>query len=403
MKKLYFFGLLSSFYTIQASSQGCIPVRSTGSSVIERPYSSKKSQSSQWTFSANNRYFKSFRHFSGDVQQKQRLEEHSEVINRSYTLDLNAVRYLNRRWAISMNVPLIANIRSSLYEHGNVARHSTESYGLGDIRLTAYRWVLDPRKYRNGNMQAGLGIKLPTGNYKYEDYFYTGVNGGKVLGPVDQSIQLGDGGTGFTAEINNFYNLKKQLSLYSNLFYLINPRETNGVSTARGRTPTPASISYGSDVMSVPDQYMARLGASLSIKKFVFSGGMRIDGIPAKDVVGGSNGFRRPGYTISAEPGVTYRTKKVSTFLSVPIALERNRIQSVPDKVRSDLTKTYYIGDAAFADYVINLGIAFNLFKSVKTPVKKESQIYKLQYNSPNRDSQCPKSKSNCRGRIIQL
>jgi hypothetical protein len=403
MKKLYFFGLLSSLFTIQAYSQGCVPVRSTGSSVIERPSSSKKALSPQWTFSATNRYFKSFRHFVGDAEQKHRVQEGTEVINKSYTLDLNAVRYLNRRWSVSMNVPLIANYRSSLYEHGNVERHSTQSYGLGDIRLTAYRWMLDPKKSKNGNMQAGLGVKLPTGNYKYDDYFYTGINDSKVLGPVDQSIQLGDGGTAITAELNNFYNFNRRLGIYSNLFYFVNPRETNGVSTARGRTPTPASIAYGSNVMSVPDQYMARLGANVTLKKFVFSAGMRIDGIPAKDLVGGSSGFRRPGYIISAEPGVTFRTKRVSTFLNAPIAFERNRIQSVPDKVRSEITKTYYKGDAAFADYVVNLGISFNIFKAVKTPAKTEPQILRPSYDNFYRNSQCPKSRSNCHSRIMKL
>jgi hypothetical protein len=45
----------------------------------------------------------------------------------------------------------------------------------------------------------------------------------------------------------------------------------------------------------------------------------------------------------------------------VPVALERNRIQSVPDKIRTEKTGTYFKGDAAFADYSINFGVAFAL------------------------------------------
>jgi len=148
---------------------------------------------------------------------------------------------------------------------------------------------------------------------------------------------------------------------------------------------------------------MARLGGNFTVKKFAFSAGMRIDGVPAKDLVGGSSGFRRPGYIISAEPGVTYRTKRISTFLTAPIAFERNRIQSVPDKIRSEITKTYYKGDAAFADYVVNLGVVFNIFKPVKTPARTEPQIIKPYYNKSYRDGQCPKSRSNCQGRILNL
>jgi hypothetical protein len=33
-----------------------------------------------------------------------------------------------------------------------------------------------------------------------------------------------------------------------------------------------------------------------------FSGGIRIEGLPSSDLIGGDRGFRRPGYIISAEP-----------------------------------------------------------------------------------------------------
>jgi len=37
---------------------------------------------------------------------------------------------------------------------------------------------------------------------------------------------------------------------------LLNPREQNGTSTARGDTPSAANIPNGNFVMSVPDQFM---------------------------------------------------------------------------------------------------------------------------------------------------
>lgn len=200
-----------------------------------------------------------------------------------------------------------------------------------------------------------------------------------MLGPVDQSIQLGDGGVGMITELNAFYALSKKVSMYSNFYYLVNPRETNGVSTARGGTPSSAAVSYGSNVMSVPDQYMARAGANISISKFTLGAGVRIEGVPVKDLVGGSNGFRRPGYIVSADPSLSFRTKKLTAFLNVPVALERNRLQSVPDKIRTGITKSYYIGDAAFADYVVNFGVAVNIMKKTK----KSTGNYR-RYNNGN-------------------
>jgi hypothetical protein len=401
MKKIFFFCLLSSLFIVDSFAQGCIPIRSTGSNAFDRQIFDSKNKLSKWTLSATNRYFKSFRHFVGDIEQKQRAAEGTEVINHNYTLDLNLTRIWNKRWSTALNIPVVANTRSSLYEHNGV-RHSTEASGLGDIRLTAYRWLLDPSKFKKINIQAGLGIKFPTGNFKAKDYFYTGP-AAKVLGPVDQSIQLGDGGTGIITELNSFYNASRRWSIYTNLYYLSNPRATNGVSTARGQTSSAASIAYGSNVMSVPDQYMARMGATMTIKRFSVSAGARIDGVPANDLIGSSNGFRRPGYVIAVDPGISYRSRRLTLFLNTPVALERNRIQSVPDKKRTEITGKYYKGDAAFADYVVNLGIALR-FPSISKYKKADSN--KRLYNGiPYRPySGCRKSYGGCqKKRAVQL
>jgi hypothetical protein len=102
---------------------------------------------------------------------------------------------------------------------------------------------------------------------------------------------------------------------------------------------------------SVADQFAARVGASyalLSKAGLSVSFGGRIEGVPAHDVFGKSEGFRRPGYIISVEPGVVYSKGKNTFALTVPIATTRNRIQSVAD------LKYGKHGDAAFADYFIS-------------------------------------------------
>jgi hypothetical protein len=74
------------------------------------------------------------------------------------------------------------------------------------------------------------------------------------------------------------------------------------------------------------------------------------------DLIGGSNAFRRPGYIISGEPGITLKLNKVVLYTFVPVAIVRNRTQSVPDKITTEQTGKYTHGDAAFADYVLNIG-----------------------------------------------
>jgi hypothetical protein len=338
-----------------SNAQGCVAIRSTGGFCAAGGEEHIDSVS-KWQFSANNRYFRSFRHFIGTDEQKQRQALGTEVINHQYTLDMALYRLLNPRWSLMIDVPIEANSRSSLYEHANLGRFSTHSFGIGDIRLAAYAWVLDPVKMPKANVQVGLGLKLPTGSYNYSDYFHL-TDSTKRLGPVDQSIQLGDGGTGITFEVNAFYNISHAVGFYGNFYYLVNPREVNATSTARGGTASASAVKNGSDVMSVPDQMMARVGVNVMAGRWAFSAGVRDECLPVHDLVGGSNGFRRPGYIISAEPGVTYMMKKVSLYAFVPVALVRNRTQSVPDKITTQLTGVTAHGDAAFADYVVNIGM----------------------------------------------
>lgn len=352
---------LAVIFVYNAISQGCVAIRSNGNTcTIAKPGEEKG-----WQFNFNNRYFKSYKHFVGTEEQKHRVEKGTEVINHAFAWDLTLTKTLNKYWSFSVAAPILSNSRSSLYEHGgnsggDSARHKTRSFGLGDLRLTAYRWLFDPAKAHNGNIQAGFGIKLPTGDYRVQDFFYKS-DGSILLGPVDQSIQLGDGGTGFIAEINAYYNISHKAGFYGNFYYLINPREQNGVSTSRGGTTSATSIKYFTSTMSVPDQYMARGGMNYMVNKFTFSGGARIECIPSSDLIGGDKGFRRPGYVLSAEPVIAYQAKKINLYASVPVAVQRNRTQSYSDKLRSADTGTKIQGDAAFADYSINLGFSVRL------------------------------------------
>ena len=139
-----------------------------------------------------------------------------------------------------------------------------------------------------GNVQVGLGIKFATGDYQVQDFFFKN-DSTSVLGPVDQSIQLGDGGTGIAAEINAYYNFTHSIGVYGNFYYLSNPREQNGVSTARGAAVSATAIKCGTSTMSVPDQYMIRFGGNNTTGRLTASAGVRMECIPAEDLIGGSS------------------------------------------------------------------------------------------------------------------
>lgn len=347
------------FTSSKTQAQGCVAIRGTGAICTltdHSPMGETIEKAGQWQLTTGFRHFKSFRHFRGTHEEPERVENGTEVINWQNILDINLLYQPNARWAFAIGLPIVSNRRSSLYEHGRTSRHQTESFGISDMRIMAYAWLLDGNKPRKGNLQLGAGLKLPTGDYNYQDYFYNvGQNKEAELRPVDQSIQPGDGGTGLIVELNGYHNFSRNIGVYGNAFYMANPRDVNGTLTYR-------SNKY-EKVMSVTDQYLVRGGVNYGFggkkSRWSASAGMRYEGIPVNDLIGESNGFRRPGYVWSVEPGVNLALKNTIVSLTVPVAVARNRTQSNSDKLTTEETGVYRHGDAAFADYTINIGASF--------------------------------------------
>ncbi|HWD89156.1 MAG TPA: hypothetical protein VG367_13580 [Mucilaginibacter sp.] len=358
LKFLFVFAFFILLNYSNVFGQGCVAIRSTGGlcTMDEHPDSTVKQGA--WLFNSNTRYYKSFRHFVGRQEQFQRINPlHNNVINKVVTQDFTFTRMFNDRWALAVDIPGADNSRSQLNTTPGT-RFSTHTFGLGDVRATGYYWLFNPAKIHNFNVQVGLGIKFATGADDLQDYFLQ-PNGTKVLGPVDQSIQLGDGGTGIALEVNTYYNPVKNFGFYGNFFYLSNPRDVNNTFRSTSSATNVTAIATTGNVESVPDQYLVRIGGSYMIDKFDFALGVRDDCLPVRDLFGGSDGFRRPGYILSAEPAITWRVKKMAIYLDVPIAILRDRTQSIPDIRQTELTRVYTHGDAAFADYVVNVGLTY--------------------------------------------
>jgi hypothetical protein len=298
-----------------------------------------------WELSIGFRKQRSHRHFIGTVEQKEREAQHTEIVNDIYLWDVALTYKFNARSSLSVGVPIqnatrvsparfnAAGVQTSLkaVSHGS---------GIGDISVSGRVWLLDPGRERppRQNISFSFGVKLPTGNEGVTDV----VNGRTVV--VDQSIQVGDGGWGIALG-TDMYKRVWRTTLYGSGVYLFNPRNTNGVKTGRGRA--------SEAIMSVSDQYLARAGVLFHVPKtrgWTASFGGRIEGVPVRDAFGKSDGFRRPGYAISLEPGVNYTRMKDTWSFSVPVPVSRNRRRSVSD------IQVGGAGDAAFADYLIVAG-----------------------------------------------
>ena len=345
MKKM----LLLSISTLLATyswTQGCVAIRNVDG--ISPDISFKNIHpGNKLIFNITNRYYKASSTYIGDKFITDTL-----VTNHINTLNISALKLFNNGWSLGLNVPVSANSRRNNRDHGGplTPKHTTRSFGLGDIRFTLYKWLLDPSKNKKGNIQAGLGLKFPTGDYRWQDYFYRN-DSTKVLAPVDQAIQLGDGGTGITTELSAFYSVNKTIHLFIHGFYLINPRDQNGVSNLKGRNPTAVEILNNITVMSVPDQYTLRMGTNLQFQNLILTASVRYEKVPVKDLIGGNSGFRRAASITSVEPGVTYKIRNSLVFVYVAVPFKRNMVQNIPNTV----------SPGGFADYLISTGFQFNL------------------------------------------
>jgi len=330
------------------AAQGCIGVRNTpGAVLVEGDFQGVSLGANTWLGSAGFRWYQSKRDFIGDEEVTQR---YGNMVNEVYAWDVSATYGVTPRWSLSLDVPFSYATRKSYYEHDLVSQHTMTAYGIGDVRFTTDVWLLDPHTHMDGNVALGVGFSAPTGDSSATDTAYRA--SGPVTRPVDQSIQPGSGGWGIIFEMQAYQKIYGNLFAYLNGSYTVTPQEQNDTQYTLADIPFVAAfLSPLQTYNSIADSYVGRGGFSYVVwleQGLTVSLGARIEGIPPDDAIGGSMGYRRPGYTISIEPGISWVYKRNSLSINAPVAVYRNRVQSEPEQ---ELGRPP--GDAAFADFSI--------------------------------------------------
>jgi len=316
--------------------QGCIVARSSssiGGPETEGGYLSP----GEFDFSIGLRHQFSFRHFVGDVEQKQRIQLGNQVMNKINLLNFNLDYQISHRFSVQIAAPLLLASRRS-----NNSPYTTTAQGVGDVIVSAQGWVWDPRENSKGNVAFALGAMLPSGR----DNVMNTVDKLDGKGPVnvldDYSIQPGSGGYGMLFGWQAFKNFGSSAQAYFNGSYIATPQNTNGVVRSTTAKPLLRQV-------SISDQYLLEAGVAAPLRKvrgLSITAGPRWEGVPAKDLIGGNDGFRRPGYAVSLEAGFQYAHGRQLFTGTVGKAILRDRTRSYPDRAYGAH------GDAAFADYL---------------------------------------------------
>lgn len=355
-----------SLFAGKAAAQGCIASRCAAgvSHADESMLAYDAEAHARWQVTVGYRWFKSDRQFTGSHEDDAINDEGGQDINDSHFVDFGVSYQWTPRFSLSLTVPFVEHDRSSVVRNRQgaiVERYHVQANGPGDLRLSGSYWLFDPVPRaqgkepavpRRGNILLSAGIDMPTGKDDVKDVhrrFNPAVNRPlDMIREVDQSIQPGDGGWGIPLDLYAYYRFTDRLSGYLTASYQITPEESNGVLTGIGNE--------FERYMSIPDTFSGRIGldyALLPQHGVTVSLGLRAEGVPTYDLVGGSDDFRRPGIAVSVEPGVSFMKNNWSASLTVPIAIYRDRYQSVPDKQLSAVLGTNRHGEASFADYLI--------------------------------------------------
>jgi hypothetical protein len=285
------------------------------------------------TLDIGYRVFNSNKYFQGsnEIARPSAIENHQNI------LDIGVEYRVSPKWSIIADVPVYNGTRDQKYPPAGIFQVS----GLGDITVGAQRWIFRPPTENGGNVAVSAALKIPTG---IDNATGSALYKGQIVkATADQSMQPGDGAWGFNLGTQAYKSLWHRSSAYGQATYLFNPQDTNGVATFRSQP--------GQSVMSVTDQYIFRGGVSQGVPKvrgLAMSLGVRGEGVPVRDLLGSSDGFRRPGFIVSLDSGLMFNYKRDTLSVNGPWALYRDRPPSVPE-IQNNITN----GDAFFADYTI--------------------------------------------------
>jgi hypothetical protein len=270
-------------------------------------------QKGEWEFRTSFFRFVSDKHYIG-TEPNPNLDPYKGPVNNRDQMNFALTYGLTSRWDLSVDIPF--QIQS--YNLHRVVRGSgsnqpvpvnTGADGIGDLTVRAGYWLFSTEQPKR-NVFVSLGLQFPTADSSATSYVY-----GRAI-PVDISVQPGSGGWGIVPTVQAFRSFGR-VTAYAVGTYLINPTNTTGTGAFFSTLFSPSSTTVNSST----DQFLAEFGASVRTRLRWISPTLayRISGVPPLDLIGDSDGFRRPATLGYIEPGLNLFVLGHTINLSVPI------------------------------------------------------------------------------------
>ena len=333
-----------------ALAQGCILLRQT--SPMFGTTGTLDQEVGTWNLTITGRNSTADIHYNGTERQRQRETEQTYVVNRQNSVTTTISYQATPRVSLNAGIPFIEASWGipSPRAGGPSTRANENARGIGDITTLARLSLLSPSSHRSWNVSLGGGVKFPTGHNGATDVFPDGNGDNNVERYVDISVNPGDGGWGLISDLQA-YKVMGRFVTFGSGTWLLNPRNTGAPS--RGNVATTTSPT---NVNTVSDQFIFRAGTSVAVTRRISASlAWRMEGVPRYDLIGRSEGFRRPGVEMYWEPGITVMSGRHAISLNVPIGYYFNRFRNPNTATRGDSTFPEYV---AIATYSMRLGRA---------------------------------------------
>ncbi|HUM02033.1 MAG TPA: hypothetical protein VL084_07085 [Thermoanaerobaculia bacterium] len=258
---------------------------------------------------------------------------------------LDVIYALSNRTSLDLTVPFLSG-QGGIHDPAGSSRfYDYSATGFGDIALQAEYWLSNPAKPSRIQGSASVGIKMPTGSNSRTGTY----PGGSEL-PIDETFQLGNGGWDILLRVQGTAALVGDLFAYGSGYYGVSLTEHTEVYRYDGAGRPDALV-------GVPDTYSGRLGLAFLLrlpKGLVVSVGGRINGVTVRDLIGGGDLYwRRPGYEVYIEPGLSWTSGPHIASVSVPVRVYQNKLDSL-----LDISKNRHIG-SDFAPYLVIASYAY--------------------------------------------
>jgi hypothetical protein len=344
--------IVCALFPQRGFSQGCLLTRNM--SPVLGAQLSPYLQKGEWQVGA------AYRQFKADTQyQRASLSEpvsslRTNVISKMRFAEFSGTYALSQQWNVSVSVPLIvaSSNRALPSSAAGSPRFVQSSAGFGDVVVSARHWFMDCASNPDRNFSIGFGVKTPSGSSNAQDLFPNAQGADIRQRVVDQSIQLGDGGWGMLLSTEGFKSFGKA-TLFGSAVYLFAPRTQNDTPSPRSMlVPAgPSAVDPKERYNTVSDSYLVRGGVGVPFPRLAGTALLlagRIEGVPVNDILGATNGFRRPGYFLTVEPGINFSNGRTTLALSAPIRAHQN--------VKDSLG---FRRDSTFADYMILMSVTY--------------------------------------------